>query len=402
MMGSDSGMERLKEKWLQDLVEQVGNQLNARKMMETLTSKIDKDSNEIAYVKDRLVTLQNELERTEETVREVQRRMFDSKDLLTSLEAERKSAEDEYSRFLAARDVEGIREDLSKLESQISKYNENIRLASNRFLLMQSNCQEGMRQRKGLEEKCVSLEEELMRIDQEIEVSRTTISLIMGKRPESFDEETFREIQGDMEENIGKITRELVEETEKARNQVASIKKQTDKNQEEKKSLLSEKAALQEKVDRLRIEIGENKSREAVEFLRDDVSKLKAQNRQFAGDVEQKKHEIDHIEPAIEKVIEQLEREKERERDSTERYEYLKALKEEISSLPNVADEVERLEIEIKSLKRDSKVNQSLNDIIKELNSEVGLTTDKLKSSFKEYELLFENFEAQTQNLITG
>lgn len=398
MMESGGDMGCIREKWLQDLVVQVGNQLNARKMMEILTLQLDKDANELAYVKDRLETSQRELERTEEAVKDVQRRMFESKDLLVGLEETRKSAEEEYARFLAARDVDGMREELANLKGRIAKCNEDIRFTSNKFLLMQSTRQEGIRQRERLEEKCANLEADLRRIDQEIEVSRTTISLIMGKKPESFDEDSFRSVQGDVQENIQKITRELVEETDKVRNQIVSMKKRTDEMEEEKKTLSSQKEALQETVDRLKLEIGEDKSREAVESLKNDVSKLKARKKQLADDMAGKEQEMDRIEKAMGNVVEQLEVEKATENNGSERYAYLKALMEEVRSLPSVTDEIERLEIETGRLKRDSKINQSLNDVVQELNNEVAPLTSKLKSSLKEVDLLFEDFKAEIQS----
>ncbi len=400
MMKDATGTPDLKAEWLQDLVENVVHQLNVKKEMEILSSQIPKERNEIEYLRSRNAAARKRLDETENAIKEMQLRMAEPKRKLTRFEKERQLAVEQYNSLTEiVRDIEGKLSHLPKIKSEIRKLAEDVRKSSINLRSLQSSHHEALQRKERLGQECESFKAKLTKLEEEIPVMRNTKDILRGKRPEHFDADTFQTIQGDVEMIFKSYAGEVEGEIERIKNEMFSLNERLDAKQGEEVALLSKKGHLQETIEGLRAHIGEDKNRET---LMTELAKLEGQRNELAGEVEQKKQEISRMESATKSVDDRLRREGEIDFDSKKRHSYLISRKQVMGNLENVADEVQRLKNEIERLNMDSEVNRTLHETIKKLNEDVDPTRKQLRSTLKEYNMVFGEFEGEINSLLSA
>lgn len=400
MMKDATGTPDLKAEWLQDLVENVVHQLNKKKEMEILSSQIPKERNEIEYLRGRNAAARKRLDETENAIKEMQLRMAEPKRKLTRFEKERQLAVEQYNSLTEiVREIEGKLSHLPKINAEIRKLAEDVRKSSINLRSLQSSYDEALQRKERLGQECESLKAKLTKLEEEIPVMRNTRDILRGKRPEHFDADTFQTIQGDVEMIFKSYLSEVEGEIERIKNEMSSLNERLDAKQGEEVALLSKKGHLQETIEGLRAHIGEDKNRET---LMTELAKLEGQRNELAGEVEQKKQEISRMESATKSVDDRLRREGEIDFDSKKRHSYLISRKQVMGNLENVADEIQRLKNEIERLNMDSEVNRTLHETIKKLNEDVDPTRKQLRSTLKEYNMVFGEFEGEINSLLSA
>jgi len=400
MMKDATGTPDLKAEWLQDLVENVVHQLNKKKEMEILSSQIPKERNEIEYLRGRNAAARKRLDETENAIKEMQLRMAEPKRKLTRFEKERQLAVEQYNSLTEiVREIEGKLSHLPKINAEIRKLAEDVRKSSINLRSLQSSYDEALQRKERLGQECESLKAKLTKLEEEIPVMRNARDILRGKRPEHFDADTFEAIQGDVEMIFKSYLSEVEGEIERIKNEMSSLNERLDAKQGEEVALLSKKGHLQETIEGLRAHIGEDKNRET---LMTELAKLEGQRNELAGEVEQKKQEISRMESATKSVDDRLRREGEIDFDSKKRHSYLISRKQVMGNLENVADEIQRLKNEIETLNMDSEVNRTLHETIKKLNEDVDPTRKQLRSTLKEYNMVFGEFEGEINSLLSA
>jgi len=400
MMKDATGTPDLKAEWLQDLVENVVHQLNKKKEMEILSSQIPKERNEIEYLRGRNAAARKRLDETENAIKEMQLRMAEPKRKLTRFEKERQLAVEQYNSLTEiVREIEGKLSHLPKINAEIRKLAEDVRKSSINLRSLQSSYDEALQRKERLGQECESFKAKLTKLEEEIPVMRNTRDILRGKRPEHFDADTFQTIQGDVEMIFKSYAGEVEGEIERIKNEMSSLNERLDAKQGEEVALLSKKGHLQETIEGLRAHIGEDKNRET---LMTKLAKLEGQRNELAGEVEQKKQEISRMESATKSVDDRLRREGEIDFDSKKRHSYLISRKQVMGNLENVADEIQRLKNEIETLNMDSEVNRTLHETIKKLNEDVDPTRKQLRSTLKEYNMVFGEFEGEINSLLSA
>ena len=400
MMKDATGTPDLKAEWLQDLVENVVHQLNVKKEMEILSSQIPKERNEIEYLRGRNAAARKRLDETENAIKEMQLRMAEPKRKLTRFEKERQLAVEQYNSLTEiVREIEGKLSHLPKINAEIRKLAEDVRKSSINLRSLQSSYDEALQRKERLGQECESLKAKLTKLEEEIPVMRNTRDILRGKRPEHFDADTFQTIQGDVEMIFKSYLSEVEGEIERIKNEMSSLNERLDAKQGEEVALLSKKGHLQETIEGLRAHIGEDKNRET---LMTELAKLEGQRNELAGEVEQKKQEISRMESATKSVDDRLRREGEIDFDSKKRHSYLISRKQVMGNLENVADEIQRLKNEIETLNMDSEVNRTLHETIKKLNEDADPTRKQLRSTLKEYNMVFGEFEGEINSLLSA
>lgn len=400
MIKDATGTPAVKEEWLQGLVEKVVLQLNVKKEMEDLSSQIPKERNEIEYLRGRTAATRKRLDETEKAIKEVQLRIAEPKGKLTGLEKERQLAVEEYDRLKEIeRDIEGKLSYLPKIRAEIRKLAEDVRESSGRLQSLQSSHDEALQRKERLGQECESFKAKLTKLEEEIPVMRNTRDILKGKRPEHFDADTFEAVQGDVEMIVENYVSEVEGEIERIKNEMSSLNTRIDAKQEEEGALLSKRGHLQETIEELRTQIGEDIDRET---LMTELAKLEGQKNELARGAEQKKKEVSRTESALKSIDDRLGRERQINSDSEERHSYLTSRKKEMDNLESVADEIQRLENEIQRFNMDSEVNRTLHETIKRLNEGVGPTRRELLSSLEEYKRVFGEFEREINGLLSA
>ena len=399
MINDTSKMPDLKEKWLQDLVEKVALQLSIKKEMDILFSEIPREAEEIQYLGDRTTVARQRLSEVENALKNLQPRLKEPRSVLLRLQKERQMAVEEYESVREKeKEIESGLADLPKLKDEIKELGDEVRESSQRLVSLQASHHESLRRKEQAEAECRALKEDLIGLEQEIAVIRSTKEILGGKRPENIDADTFGAIQDDVEVIFENFTNEMTGEIEKTKNEIQSLNARFHAIDDEEDDLLSKKRLFPETIERLRSETGEDQDREA---LLAELERLETQKGKVSVDAEEKKEEIIRLQHAVKSVDNRLDPERTLNERLKDRLSSLMPIKKEIDNLDNVADEIQRLKDETQRLNKESEVNKALHETINKLNSDVDQTINRLNSSLEDYERVFEEFEQETNGLFS-
>lgn len=399
MINDTSKMPDLKEKWLQDLVEKVALQLSIKKEMDILFSEIPREAEEIQYLGDRTTVARQRFSEVENVLKNLQPRLKEPRSLLLLLQEERQMAVEEYESVREKeKEIESGLADLPKLKDEIKELGDEVRESSQRLVSLQASHHESLRRKEQAEAECRALKEDLIGLEQEIAVIRSTKEILGGKRPENIDADTFGAIQDDVEVIFENFTNEMTGEIEKTKNEIQSLNARFHAIDDEEDDLLSKKGLFPETIERLRSETGEDQDREA---LLAELERLETQKGKVSVDAEEKKEEIIRLQHAVKSVDNRLDPERTLNERLKDRLSSLMPIKKEIDNLDNVADEIQRLKDETQRLNKESEVNKALHETINKLNSDVDQTINRLNSSLEDYERVFEEFEQEINGLFS-
>ena len=400
MMNDIGETPYIKEKWLQDFVEKVGQQLNVKKEMDILSTEIPKEMEEIEYLRGRVATSRKRLDDMENAAREVESRLAGPRKNLTDLQKERRSVSEAYDGLKEKeRDIAKRTSELPKIQAKIERYEKDVRELLLKLAASRAGHHEIVQRKQSLEEAYASDREILEALEAEILVMRNTRDIIGGNRPEQFDVETFETIQDDVAVNVKSYFDEMNGEIERIQNEIASMNAQIEEKTREAETLSSKRVLLRETIERLKPDISEEKD---AETLTSEFGSLKDQSNGLTVETEELNQEIRRTEQAIVNIDERLEKERAVEGDSKSRHSYLISRKQEMDGFENVEDEIRRIGDEIQKLHVDSEIDKALSKTIGNLMLEVTTTEKRLRTSLEEEDRVFQQFQEEMESLLSG
>lgn len=400
MMTHGSIMPDLKEKWLQDLVEKVGYQLNARKEIEILTHEIGRATNETENLKDRVAATRKRLDEINSHIHEIQTRMSSQQRKLTGIEEDREVAAQEYEKLKDQKEnLERKLDAMHKMQDDIKKLLSKDRKLSGRMLSLQSSHGENLSRKEKLEAEVKAISSKLGRIEEEIRVTRSTKELLLGTRPSQFDADVFEEIQSDVDKNVENFVGEMKEQIDNLKIELSSLHTQLDEKKAEKNDLISKKREFLEISERLRNQIGEDINKE---ILLSELESLNKQQDRLSLAIDEKQKIILQDKEAIPSLTFRIKQEEKYHREILKRHSYLISRRQEMNNINKVGEEIQRLKDETQKLKMDSAVNRAIHETINKLTEDMDPTKRQLLSALESCERIFSEFEREIGSLLSA
>ena len=287
----------LKDKWLQDLVEKVAHQINSRKEMEILSYEIGKAANSAENLNDRLSAAKKRFDKVNRRIHEIPPRLAAQQAKLRGLREDRKMAAREYEKLKdQKKELQNRLEAMPRMQADINKLLLEVGKLSQRLKSLRSSHRESLSKKDEFEAEVESIQAKLNRIEEEINISKSTKELLLGDRPEQFDADVFEEIQSDVEKNVESFESEMKEQIEKLKIEISSAQTQLQEKTTKNEGLLKRKADLLANIETLKSQIGEDIGKEE---LASEIENLTQQQRTISLETKEKQLKTRQEEEAL-------------------------------------------------------------------------------------------------------
>ena len=279
--------------------------------------------------------------------------------------------------------------DINKLLLEVGKL-------SQRLKSLRSSHRESLSKKDEFEAEVESIQAKLNRIEEEINISKSTKELLLGSRPEQFDADVFEEIQSDVEKNVESFESEMKEQIEKLKIEISSAQTQLQEKTTKNEGLLKRKADLLANIETLKSQIGEDIGKEE---LASEIENLTQQQRTISLETKEKQLKTRQEEEALKSTELRIKQEDTLHQKMSERHSHLISVRQEMADIENMAQKIASLGNEIQNFKIDTAVNGRLGEILGQLYDIADPTIRKLRSVLEYYEGIFSDFERKIESI---
>ncbi len=360
--------EKISSEEILDLISEKGSDLVVEKTREILRTGILKMEEELAYIEERALIVERELQKTLEQIDEIEPVLVDTREMLKKFKDEK---------ITLKKNLERSRD----LDEKIALLNERRSLVEEKSKKVK-NLEAGYR---GIEEKFIRSESERAAIEEELNAKEGVLKTLkddivefnerkkdfISKIPPYRDLEELRKKQKEAEE----ITIATKKEIEKGEQELTKIEAELSTLNEKLNELTSTKDKLTSERDDLGKEVESLKSVEDRESLEREVEELRKSKFSLNNDIENTRFENDKLTSEIDKLKEKTEEEKVFSATAEERLEELHTQREEVENAERI----------MKLLNLDVEVNEKFRDLVNPLMNDLSPLNTSMKELAGEY-----------------
>jgi chromosome segregation ATPase len=364
--------------------------------MEILTYEIGKAVNNADYLNDRLAAAKKRSDMINSQIQEIPPRIAARQAKLRDLKENRKVAAREYEKLKdQKKELESRLEVMPSMQDDINKLLSEVGKLSQRLRALRARHSESLSKKEKLDAEVKSIHTKLNRIEEEINISKSTKELLLGSRPEKFDADVFEEIQSDVGKNVESFEKEMKGQIENLKRELSSIQMQFERKTTDKGNLLKRKKDLLASIESLRSLIGEDIGKQDLVA---EIENLTNQQRTISLETKEKQLKTRQEKEALKSTEIRINQEEILNNQMSERHSHLISVRQEMADIENVAEKMKSLENEIQKLKLDTTVNGTLRKTLIKLNEATDPTKRKLRSALQYCEGFFSDFEREIIN----
>lgn len=380
-------------------VDEMDSNNKEKKTRLLLAHEIQNREKENVFLTHKAAKFQKELDNTVSAIESLNSRLIKPKEELSLLVKEKKKSNlkiDELKKFETEYKekkslLPGLNRNISEVDNEVSKLMRTCKTIEQKWNQVND-------EKKALEVSKAAIADKLSGLETTLPALQNTRSLLHGILPEGYDVKTFDEVSVDFEKLIETYYDEINNEIAQVKEQTRDLENQVDKENQIEKSIGPEKAAMVKEAETLLD--AEHLSLDAA-TVSAELAKLCNRNQELDTKKDKLTAEVKKRTDEIADLDEGIAAQKSHTKNLKDRYAYLVELTNTVAKMDSIDDEIKKVQAKSRKIEIEQKLCNELIGTIKNIQADLGLTNEKLRFIYSDYNDKLEYFDQSINQLFS-